>query len=171
MTAYLGEISVYAENRLPSGWALCDGTLLPIAQYTALFSLLGTYYGGDGQTTFGLPDLRGRIPIHQGKGAGLSTYLLGQKGGAEEIVLNFMQIGSHNHTLLGSNGAPSRTGNTGVLAAAGIYAPPDNSTTQLASASIEATGPAQNLGHANQQPHLSVNFIMCIAGGVYPSRS
>ncbi|GAB5552347.1 MAG: hypothetical protein Sapg2KO_19380 [Saprospiraceae bacterium] len=99
---FIGEISMFGGNFAPRGWAFCNGQLLPIAQNTALFSLLGTTYGGDGRTTFGLPDLRGRVPVHFGNGPGLSDYRLGQKGGAERMILNVTQIPSHNHTVKGN---------------------------------------------------------------------
>lgn len=99
---YIGEISMFGGNFAPRGWAFCDGQLLPIAQNTALFSLLGTIYGGDGRTTFALPDLRGRVPVHSGNGPGLSDYRVGQRGGSERIILTINQIPSHNHSVKGN---------------------------------------------------------------------
>jgi len=99
---FIGEISMFGGNFAPRNWAFCDGQLLAISQNTALFSLLGTIYGGDGRTTFALPDLRGRVPIHSGNGPGLSNYRVGQKGGTETVTLNVTQIPSHNHTVKGN---------------------------------------------------------------------
>ncbi len=97
---YIGTIGIFGFNFAPRGWAQCDGQLLPIAQHTALFSLLGTTYGGDGRTTFALPDLRGRVPVHQGHGPGLSTYQIGQRGGTEQSSINIQNLPSHSHTIV-----------------------------------------------------------------------
>ena len=97
---FLGEISMFGGNFAPRGWAFCDGQLLSIAQNSALFSLLGTIYGGDGRTTFGLPDLRGRVPMHHGNGPGLSSHPIGQKSGSETVILNVLQLPAHNHTVI-----------------------------------------------------------------------
>ena len=102
---FLGEIRVTGFNFAPRGWALCDGQLLPINQNTALFALLGTQFGGNGQTTFALPDLRGRVPIHQGQGPGLTPRTIGETGGAESATLNVAQLPPHTHTALASGGA------------------------------------------------------------------
>ena len=171
MTAYLGQISLFAENRIPNGWHMCDGTLLPIAQYTALFSLLGTVYGGDGQTTFGLPDLRGRVPVHQGHGPGLSNYFIGQRGGSDTVSLTSAQVGYHNHTFMGVNDPAVGPPNTGVMAEALVYGPADGTTTALAATSVQSTGSNPAVGHDNVMPVLALNFIICIGGGVYPSRN
>jgi len=96
---YIGEISIFAGNFAPRGWAFCDGQLLPISQNTALFSILGTTFGGDGRTTFALPDLRGRTPVHPGQGPGLSSYQLGERSGSESIILNIQNLPSHNHII------------------------------------------------------------------------
>jgi microcystin-dependent protein len=100
---YVGEIRMFAGNFAPRGWAFCDGQLLAVAQNDALFSLLGTIYGGDGRTTFGLPDLRGRVPIHAGSGPGLSPRRLGEKGGQEDVTLSLNELPQHDHMLIGSN--------------------------------------------------------------------
>ena len=96
---FIGEISMFAGNFAPRGWAFCEGQLLPIAQNQSLFSILGTTYGGDGRTTFGLPDMRGRVSIHPGTGPGLTNYRLGNKGGSETTTLTTNQLPSHNHTI------------------------------------------------------------------------
>lgn len=100
MEPFIGQIIMFGGNFAPRGWALCDGQLLPISQYSALFSILGTFYGGDGRTTFGLPDLRGRVPMHPGNGAGLTQRQLGQKLGAENNVLTTPNLPSHNHGVV-----------------------------------------------------------------------
>src|SRR3954454_20692565 len=97
---YVGEIRMFAGNFAPAGWAMCAGQLMPIAENDTLFTLIGTTYGGDGQTTFNLPDLQGRVPIHQGQGSGLSNYTTGQNGGVEAVTLNTQQIASHNHAAM-----------------------------------------------------------------------
>lgn len=99
-TPFVGTIGIFGFNFAPRGWAQCSGQLLPIAQYTALFSLIGTYYGGDGRTTFALPDLRGRVPVNQGQGPGLSSYQIGQRGGVEQVSINSQQLPSHTHTII-----------------------------------------------------------------------
>src|SRR5205809_4691250 len=104
MDPFVGEIRIFAGNFAPTGWAMCDGQLLPISQNTALFSLLGTFYGGDGKSTFALPNLQGSIPIHQGQGQGLSLYDLGQSGGSETITLLESEIPTHSHGLVASQG-------------------------------------------------------------------
>ena len=95
---YIGQIMIFAGNFAPAGWALCHGQLMPISENDALFNLIGTTYGGDGQSTFGLPDLQGRAPLHMGQGSGLSSYVIGQNGGVESVTLTTQQIPSHNHT-------------------------------------------------------------------------
>src|SRR5580658_742842 len=102
-TPYVGEIRMFGFGFAPQGWALCNGQLLPINQNQALFSLLGTTYGGDGRTTFALPDLQGRVPIHMGQGAGLSPYVMGQVGGVENVTLTIAQIPAHTHTVNGQS--------------------------------------------------------------------
>src|SRR5579872_1398054 len=102
---FIGAIVLFCGNFAPAGWALCNGQLLSISQWTALFSILGTTYGGNGQTTFGLPDLRGRVPIHPGQGPGLSNYVLGQAGGVETVTLAIQNLPAHNHSLNGDNAA------------------------------------------------------------------
>jgi microcystin-dependent protein len=106
---FIGEIRLFGFNFAPAGWAICNGQLLSINQYTALFSLLGTYYGGDGQGTFGLPDLRGRVPLNMGQAPGLSSYSIGDSGGSETLTLSANQLPSHTHALQGSD-AQAATG-------------------------------------------------------------
>ncbi len=161
---YVGEIRMFAGNFAPAGWMFCEGQLLPISENETLFQLIGTTYGGDGQSTFGLPDLRGRLPIHQGNG-----FVLAENGGAEEITLTVNQIPSHGHPLLATsspgsasapqNGVPAKT-TTGFL-----YIN-ENPTDNMASTAIASTGGSQP--HSNFQPYLCVDFIISLFG-IFPS--
>ena len=169
MEPFVGEIIMFGGNFAPRGYALCDGQLLPIAQNQALFSLLGTTYGGDGRTTFALPDLRGRVPVHQGAGPGLAPRPIGDKGGQERVTLSVNQMPAHSHVLKASTKAATATGPGGqVMAQANPVAYKDGAaSTALAPAALGQTGASQ--GHPNLMPYLSINF--CIAlNGIYPSR-
>ena len=168
----IGEIKMFAGNFAPRGWAFCDGQLLPISQNSALFSILGTTYGGDGRTTFGLPDLRGRVAIHPGNGPGLSNYNLGQAGGQETVTLTTAQLPSHSHTV----NATSESGDTnapsgGLLSNTGAY---DNeykasgTVVPMKSNMINNTGGSQPV--QIRQPYRTVNYIIALIG-IYPSRS
>src|ERR1700744_3298393 len=106
---YVGQIMMFAGNFAPAGWMTCQGQTLPISEYDTLFNLIGTTYGGDGQSTFKLPDLQGRVPIHQGPGGGLATYVMGQTGGAETVTLTTQQIPQHNHMVLANRNASGGT--------------------------------------------------------------
>jgi microcystin-dependent protein len=161
---YVGEIRMFAGNFAPLGWMFCEGQLLPIAENETLFNLIGTTYGGDGQSTFALPDLRGRIPIHQGNGV-----ILAETGGAETITLTVNQIPSHTHALLASTGPGNVNtpgGNvTAESAAVRIYFE-DQPTVSMAPAAVGAVGGSQP--HTNFQPYLCVNFIISLFG-IFPS--
>lgn len=173
--AYLGEIRMFAGNFAPSGWALCNGQLLSISQNSALFSILGTSFGGDGVSTFGLPNLQSRVPIHQGQGQGLSPYTVGQTGGSEQVTLLTNQMPVHTHTVNASNTSASATtagGNLPATAAASrgqdapnIYGSAAGTT--MAANMIGAAGGSQP--HANIQPYQCVTFIIALTG-IYPSR-
>ena len=168
---FVGEIRMFAGNFAPRGWAFCDGQLLAVSQNDALFSLLGTIYGGDGRTTFGLPDLRGRIPLHQGQGPGLSQRRLGSKSGAENVTLTTNQLASHNHDWNANTAAATGTAPQGKVLADGqagfrLYNPV-NQDTDLASTTIANTGGSQP--HTNLMPTLCINFIIALFG-IYPSR-
>lgn len=166
---FVGEIKMFAGTFAPRGWALCDGQLLSIPQYDALFSLLGTIYGGDGRTTFGLPELRGRVPLHQGTGPGLTPRAIGQKSGQETVTLSVAQLPPHGHTLNASAEQADATGAAGNLRArTGDDAYSTSPDVTLASTAIAATGGGAS--HANVQPFLCINFIIALVG-VYPSRS
>jgi microcystin-dependent protein len=171
MTPFIAEIIMFGGNFAPRGWSLCDGQLLPISQWSALFSILGTTYGGDGRTTFALPDMRSRVPIHPGRGPGLSDYRLGQKGGAETVTLTTNQIPSHNHTMgISEEDGSTNEANGNLLAnaTAGFMYHGGNADGTLKANSILNTGGGQS--HTNIQPFLCVNFIIAMQG-VYPSRS
>lgn len=161
---------MFGGNFAPRGWALCDGQLLPISQNSALFSILGTTFGGDGRSNFGLPDLRGRVSIHPGNGPGLSTYRLGQKGGFENVQLSGNQIPSHNHLMQGNSGQPDESdpedGFPANSAATGqdLY----NSATNVVMGVTTNSGGGQ--AHTNIQPFQCVNYIIALEG-VFPSRN
>ncbi len=166
---YIAEIKIFAGNFAPRGWAFCDGQLLPIAQNTALFSLIGTTYGGDGRTTTGLPDLKGRAPMHPGTGPGLTTRLLGQKIGSETVTLSLSNLPSHDHVHQGVNAAPNQSSPSGHrLAQAPIYAPASGTLGTLSSGATAAQGGGG--AHNNIQPYQVLNFIIALVG-IYPSRS
>ncbi len=168
---FVGEIRMFAGNFAPRGWALCDGQLLAISQNDALFSLFGTIYGGDGRTSFGLPELRGRIPIHQGTGSGLTPRRLGARAGDERVTLTGNQLPAHTHAASCSTGGNSADAAGHVWAtdpagfSAGFNTAADN---QMASTKIEAAGGSRS--HNNLMPFLCVNFIVALFG-IYPSRS
>jgi microcystin-dependent protein len=168
---FLGEIRTFGFNFAPQGWALCNGQLLPISQNTALFSLLGTTYGGDGVTTFGLPNLQGRVPIHFGQSPGLSPYTQGQQGGTENVTLLTSQMPAHGHGLNASTAPATQQDPGGAIPAAepsgltALYTTPGNQNTQMS--------PTGNAG-GNQpvpivQPFLVVNFSIALVG-IFPSR-
>jgi microcystin-dependent protein len=166
---YVGEIRMFGGNFAPSGWMLCQGQLLPISENETLFNLIGTTYGGDGQENFSLPDLQGRIPIHQGTNPkGGSTYILAENGGVETVTLTTQQIPIHNHAMVASGDqADQITGKSGVVAAPpslSMYftAPPD---TSLNSNTMTPVGGSQP--HDNFQPYLCINFIISLFG-IFP---
>ena len=168
---FVGEIRMFAGNFAPRGWAYCDGQLLAVSSNDALFSLLGTTYGGDGRTTFGLPDLRGRIPIHAGTGPGLSPRKLGAKAGDETETLTAPQLPSHTHAWRGHSGAAQ--GQTPISAsvaapASSFYDSQADNLGDMRASMVGATGGSQ--AHANLMPTLCIHFIIALFG-VYPSRS
>jgi microcystin-dependent protein len=169
MEQFLGEIRMFGGNFAPFGWAFCDGRLLSIEQNTALFSLLGTFYGGDGVTTFALPNLQSRIPIHQGQGTGLSPYVIGQAGGTENVTLTTQQLPQHTHSATASTGGGvSSPANSywGSSATTKQYAPGTNAT--MAAGALGTTGGSQP--HTNIMPYLAISFIIAL-DGIYPSRN
>jgi microcystin-dependent protein len=161
---YVGEIRMFAGNFAPAGWQFCEGQLLPISENETLFNLIGTTYGGDGQSTFALPDLRGRIPIHQGSGV-----ILAETGGAEEITLTVNQIATHSHPALATNNNGTQSVPTGLVPGRvtgnDIYGS-DSPFVNMASSMISSTGGSQP--HTNFQPYLCVSFIISLFG-IFPS--
>lgn len=175
MEPFIAQIIMFGGNFAPRGWAFCDGQLLPISQYTALFSIIGTTYGGDGRTTFGLPDLRGRVPIHVGTGVGLPTLRLGQKGGEASVILQVNQIPAHTHSAAIQAVSPLERGTTTVPdptsaynAQGGVYATGKNSKMAADSVLVNQTG--GNQPHDNMQPYQVVSYIIALQG-TFPSRS
>lgn len=157
----LGEVIMFAGTFAPRGWAFCDGQLLPISQNQALFSILGTTYGGDGRTTFALPDLRGRVPLHPGSGPGLSTYRLGQKGGLEKTTLTTEQVPSHGHGVnIAEIGKKESAGEPNAI---GVLNSSERSSTTLVS---EINPQPIDI----RQPYQAINYIIAIQG-VFPSRN
>ena len=172
MTPFLGQIMMFGGNFAPRGWAMCDGQLLPISQNSALFSILGTTYGGDGRTTFGLPDLRSRSPMHAGTGPGLSPKTLGAKGGHETFTLTTNQLPSHSHSLVADNKNAKQTSPVGNYLAISdgvdIYRDDIDSPSALNAGSIGNTGGGQSVN--NESPYQVVTFVIALTG-VFPSRN
>lgn len=166
----IAEIRLFAGNFAPAGWAFCHGQLLPIRNNAALFSLIGTIYGGDGRTTFALPDLRGRTPIQAGQGMGLDDYPLGERGGVEQVTLTPEQMPNHSHALMATEAiAEPLTPASHTLAMpeeTAIYSPAEP-TVVMAKNTVAATGSGQS--HENRQPYLAINYIIALQG-IFPSR-
>ncbi len=168
---FLGQLMCVGFNFAPQGWALCNGQLMSIAQNPALFSLLGTTYGGDGQTTFGLPNLQGRVPVHMGNGAGLTSVVLGQLYGSDTVTLTTQEIPAHSHAVncdSGKANKPAPNGNYPAADAAGVtaeYAATANAT--MNPGMIANAGGSQP--HDNHQPSLVLNWIIALTG-IFPSR-
>lgn len=180
MDGTIGEIRMFAGNFAPKNWAFCQGQIMPISQNTALFSIIGTYYGGDGRVSFALPDFRGRVAIGQGVGPGLSNYVLGQMSGSEQNTITSSNLPAHTHALnVSSTNADNATPVTGSsIAVTGTQNGREftadlsfNSTTPIVSlnpASVGLTGGNQPIN--NLQPYLGINYIICLVG-IFPSRS
>lgn len=193
MDPFIGQIIMFGGNFAPRGWAFCQGQLLPISQYSALFSLLGTTYGGDGRTTFALPDLRGRTPIGYTQGPALTDHGLGAKGGTETVTLTTLEMPSHTHQITGvggggklsteegvrdtpqANDIPAVTTMTSGLATVKLksFGPETSNSVDMGTASggggtIGNTGAGQ--AHNNMQPYIAVNYCIALQG-IYPSRS
>ena len=172
---FLGEIVLFGGNFAPRGWAFCDGQLLAISSNSALFSILGTIYGGDGRTTFALPDLRGRAPLGPRTGPGLSTYSEGQKGGLEQVTLNTAQIPSHSHAATANAVEPAGNSNDAAgnfwaddagVASGTYHSGPGNATMNAGAITVANNG--GNQPHENRQPWLAVNYIIALQG-FFPS--
>lgn len=172
---FVGQLMIVPYNFAPREWAFCNGQVISIAQNTALFSLIGTTFGGNGQTTFALPDLQGRVPIHWGKGSGLSNYVLGQKGGEEQVTLQSFQMPAHTHSFA----PPARSGPADSQSPVNNV-PAHEIDSTIATYSSDPTDSAMrpgnsgvtggNQSHSNIQPYLALSFIIALEG-VYPSRS
>jgi microcystin-dependent protein len=161
---YVGEIRMFAGNFAPAGWMFCEGQLLPISENETLFQLIGTTYGGDGQSTFALPDLRGRIPIHQGNG-----FILAETGGVEEVSLTVNQIPAHSHPLLASTSAGSVASPANNVLAESVAINPyiqDQTNSNMNAAAVSSVGGSQP--HTNFQPYLCIDFIISLFG-IFPS--
>ncbi len=169
---FVAEIRIFPFNFPPKGWAFCDGQLMPISQNTALFSLLGTTYGGDGKSTFALPNLQGRTPMQQGQGAGLQERVLGEMGGVDSVTLLTSEMPAHNHALRasvepGDNTVPSPQMALGVSAGATAYV---SGTPNLQPMSTSALPPAGgSVPHTNMQPYLTMSFCIALQG-IFPPR-
>jgi microcystin-dependent protein len=177
---FLAEIRIFPFNFAPTGWAMCNGQLLPISQNTALFSLLGTYYGGDGVSTFALPNLLGSTPLQQGQGPGLTDYVLGEQTGSPTISLIESEIPTHQHFFMATSNpgtvesAPDNQLGVGASGSktqnyfANLYSPnAASATTQMSPLAIGITG--QSLPHDNMMPYLTLNFCIALQG-IYPAR-
>ena len=168
---FIGEVRIFAGNYAPNGWALCNGQVLPISQNTALFSLIGTYFGGNGSTTFQLPDLQGRSPLHAGSsaGSGLTPRVIGETGGSPAVTLLTSELPQHTHTLRAAPAAsttvPSGLVALAVTGGAKVYGAASNLVPM--GAGLQVTG--NNVPHENRQPYLGVSFIIALTG-IYPSR-
>ena len=167
---FIAEIKIVGLNFPPRGWALCDGQLLPISQNTALFSLVGTIYGGDGRTTFGLPNLQGRAPMHPGTGLGLSQRRLGDRSGVQNVTLTEGQIPNHNHKAMGASAENDHEtpedNSWGVNELGDQYR--DSSNTTMDANMLKPVGSSQP--HNNMQPWLGLNFVIALVG-IFPSRN
>ncbi|MGE0357584.1 MAG: phage tail protein [Burkholderiales bacterium] len=167
---FIGEIRLFAGNFAPNGWAFCNGQVLPISENDALFSLLGTTYGGDGVTTFNLPDLRGRVPLHMGTGPGLSSRQIGQMAGAENVTLVSTQMPAHNHLAGAATGVGHLSEPAGAVPAAhrdfAAYDPAIGVT--MHASAVQPAGGSQS--HPNMPPFICLSFIIALFG-IYPSRN
>ena len=182
MDGYLGEIRMFAGGYAPAGWHICDGTLLPLNEYQALFALFGTIWGGDGRTTVGLPDLRGRVPVGQDYGPGLTARVLGEKGGASTVQITTANMPTHTHTLQASTTTATTvavdnnvglatphtlaTGQVACYMPASLVTDPATQVTTMAGTAITGSG-AGGQPHINVMPYLAINYIICIQG-MYP---
>lgn len=178
MEAYfIAQIILFAGNFAPRGWAFCQGQLLSIAENTALFSIIGTIYGGDGQTTFGLPDFRGRIPVGAGQGPGLSNISLGEQAGTFNHTLTMNQMPAHSHIPTIAVGVSASTGNTGnpagavvAQAPANFYAPAANATEAFAGSNVAISSAGGSQPFDKMMPYLGMNFVIALEG-IFPSRN
>jgi microcystin-dependent protein len=170
---FVAEIRIFAGNFAPRGWAFCNGQLMPISQNTALFSLVGTFYGGDGRSTFGLPNLQGRAPMHHGQGPGLTERVLGESNGSENVTLLISEIPSHTHSLLATTSPASGRDptNSPLARSRNGLAYQSNVNQSVVAMAPQAVGVAGgSLPHNNMQPYLGLNFIIALQG-IFPPRN
>lgn len=169
MDSYLGEIRMFAGTYAPFRWAFCDGSLIEVSANENLFYLIGTTYGGDGITTFGLPDLRGRIPVNQGIGPNLTARIMGEMGGVEEVTLTIGQVPAHSHAIMISSNSGTSESPANAFWAANVnqYAQPGETDGQMNAQAITMTGAGQ--AHENMMPYLCINYIICL-DGCYPNQ-
>ena len=178
---YMANVTIFAGTFAPRSWMFCNGQLLAIAQYNALFALIGTTYGGDGQTTFALPDLRSRVAIHTGQGPGLSNYVIGQPGGTESVTLTTNQLPAHTHSVTSLTGNPGASGVAGTANIATGNVPALTTNIQcydsagaaaLLQSSINSSTPISGSSNpiAIGAPYLAMNYIICVEG-IFPSRN
>lgn len=171
---YIGEIRLLGFSFEPVGWAACDGRLLPISEYDTLFNLIGTTYGGDGESTFALPDMRGRVPVHQGQGPGLSSYVIGQTGGVEAVTLTTSQIPSHTHSVQATTAAATSLSPAGMMPASVsgdtfyVTTTTGNNAAVMAPQMLAASG--GNQPHDNTMPTLVLQYCISLFG-IYPSQT
>jgi microcystin-dependent protein len=169
---FIGNVILFGGTFAPVGWAFCDGSLMSIAQYDTLFSLIGTTYGGDGQTTFALPDLRSRIPVHQGQGPGLSNYFIGQQAGVELVTLLPVQIPPHSHPVLSNSGAAGSQDPTnnflGAQSTLQEYAPGASANSVMNAAAVTNSSGGQP--HSNIMSSIALNYIIALEG-IYPQQN
>jgi len=173
MEPFIGQIQAFGFNFAPRGWAQCNGQLLSIASHSALFSLIGTYYGGDGRTTFGLPDLRGRGPIHFGNGPGLPPVAIGQKGGTASNVMTVNQMPAHNHMLRGADEGNTDNPIGGYVAGDGTNAFSTTPGTDVDANAVIINGLENTGGNQpqnNMQPYTGINYCIALVG-IFPSRN
>ncbi len=171
--SYTGEIRMFAGSFAPSGWAFCDGRSLPVPQYQALYAVIGNIYGGN-TTDFNIPDLRGRIPVGQGTGIGISSKTIGEKSGAETVVLTQAQLPQHTHAIVISNAAGTAASPQDALWAGNVdqYSVIDSAPDgQMNTEAITITGGNPPQGHSNMMPFLSVSFIIALYGDYFPTQN
>lgn len=173
-TPFIGEIRMFGFGRTPTGWQGCDGSVLSIAENDALFALIGTTYGGDGQTTFAVPDLRGRLPVHQGQGPGLSPYVIGQVAGTETVTLLPQQMPAHTHALLATTAAATSTSPAGMLPATvsgdTFYVNTTSGNTGVAMSAQSISPAGGNQPHENTMPTLTVQYCIALYG-IFPQQA
>ncbi|HEX8626497.1 MAG TPA: tail fiber protein [Allosphingosinicella sp.] len=170
---YIGEIRIFAGSFAPMGWMFCEGQLLPISEYDTLFAVIGTTYGGDGQETFALPDLRGRLPVHQGKGSSGTTYTIGEAAGVEEVTLTIQQMPAHSHPLLVSTASATQNAPAGSMPgnspSMDLYRESNpNQGTNFNAQALTPRGGSQP--HTNFQPYLCMSYILSLYG-IFPTQS